>query len=151
MGLQNYKPRRHEFPLGEADTLSVRGLSLEDISALVQHHLPDIEALFDLFANLSEQTDQQFETVVVSLLQAAPGLAANIIALAADEPDHPKEAAMLPAPLQVEVLLKIGNFTFEEVGGVKKGMESIAALLKKTNAKSLATKVSKRAGHSGSI
>lgn len=151
MGLKNYKPRRHEFALGDGQALSVRGLSLEDISMLVQHHLPDLEELFDLFSTIAEQTDDQFETVVVNLLQRAPGLAANIIALAADEPDAPKEAAMLPAPLQLEILLKVGNFTFEEVGGVKKGMESIAALLKKTNANKLVTKMPVKARSSALI
>lgn len=145
MGLKNYKPRRHEFALGDGETHSVRGLSFEDISMLVQHHLPDLEELFDLFANISEQSDDQFETVVVNLLQRAPGLAANIIAVAGDEPDAPQQAAMLPAPLQMEMLLKIGDFTFQEVGGVKKGMESIAALLNKMNAKKLATKLSQKA------
>lgn len=145
MGLKNYKPRRHEFDIGGGESHSVRGLTFDDISLLVQHHLPDLEELFDLFAELDGQTDQQFETVVVNLLQRAPGLAANIIAVAGDEPDAPQQAAMLPAPLQMEMLLKIGTFTFEEVGGVKKGMGSIAALLKKMNAKSLATKMSTKA------
>ena len=145
MGLKNYKPRRHEFDLGDGQTLSVRGLSLNDISVLVEHHLPDLESLFDMFSDATAQSDAQFEAMVVNLLQRAPGLAANIIAVAADEPDEPQAAEMLPAPLQVNILLKIGTFTFEEVGGVKKGMEGIVALLSKMKAKKLLTKAQLRA------
>ena len=150
MGLKNYKPKRLDVSIGEDNVVQLRGLSLVDITVLVDHHLPDLEELFELFADINKQDDQQFETVVMSLLQRAPGLAANIIALGSDEPDDAKKAATLPAPLQIDMLLKIGTLTFEEVGGVKKGWESIAALLTKANAKSLTMKLSRKPGLSGS-
>lgn len=134
MGLQNYTPERHEFVL-KGGSFHVRGLSLEDVSRLINHHLPDLEALFDLFASnkITSSTDEQFRDVVVGIVQQAPGFAANVIALASDEPDSAKNAAMLPFPVQVDALIKIGDMTFADVGGLGKGLESIAALLRKAN------------------
>lgn len=147
MGLKNYKPERHEFVL-KGGSFHVRGLALEDVSRLVNHHLPDLEALFDLFTQtrVSELEDRQFERLVMSIVQQAPGFAANVIALACDEPDSANEAASLPFPVQVQVLTKIGDLTFYDVGGLGKGMESIAALLKKTNLEASLKRVSAKAG-----
>lgn len=134
MGLNNYIPQRHAFDL-QGGSFSVRGLSLEDVSRLIATHLPDLEALYDLFASnkINSTSDEQFENLIKTLVIEAPGFAANVIALAADEPDTAKQAAMLPFPVQIEALMKIGDMTFTDVGGLGKGMESIAALLKKAN------------------
>lgn len=132
MGLNNYTPQRHAFDL-QGGSFSVRGLSLEDVSRLIATHLPDLEALYDLFISgkVSSTTDAQFENLIKTLVIEAPGFAANVIALASDEPDAAPQAAMLPFPVQIDVLTKIGDMTFTDVGGLGKGMESIAALLKK--------------------
>lgn len=130
MGLKNYKPVRHEIVLQGNDPLSIRGLSLEDISALVQHHLPDIEALFELFERSGSMSDDEsFRKIVIAAVNEAPGFVANVIAMAADEPDAAQEAQQLPGPVQVQALLQIGDLTFKDVGGIKKGMGDIAALL----------------------
>lgn len=129
MGLKNYTPVRHELSIGGGETISVRGLALNDISRLISHHLPDIEALFDLFASGAPVNDQQMQTLIMGVISDAPGFAANLIALAADEPDAAPNAELIPFPVQVDLLMKIADLTFREVGGVKKGMESIAALL----------------------
>jgi len=129
MGLHNYTPQRHEVPLGGENSISVRGLALEDISRLIRHHLPDIESLFELFSSGLAVKDQEMETLVVAIVKDAPGFAANLIALACDEPTEAKKAELIPFPLQVQAIQKIGDLTFAEVGGIKNGLESIAALL----------------------
>lgn len=146
MGLKNYKPARHEIPLQGNEPLSIRGLSLEDISRLINHHLPDIEAIFDLFqkADIQSLDDSKFERLVKSVVAEAPGLAANLIALACDEPDAAENAAFIPFPVQVEAIKKIGDLTFVDVGGWGKGMESIAALLRQTNITKKLTKETAR-------
>lgn len=144
MGLNNYTPERHEFVL-KGGSFHVRGLSLEDVSRLVNHHLPDLEALFDLFSSGQLDSDSNLRPLVMSLVREAPGLAANLIALASDEPDSAKQAATLPAPVQIDAILKIGDMTFSEVGGIKKGMEGIAALLKRVDVKTNLKRVSAKA------
>lgn len=147
MGLKNYKPVRHEIPLQGNDPLSIRGLSLEDISALVQHHLPDIEALFELFERAGSMEDDAFRQIVVAAVNEAPGFVANVIAMASDEPDAAENAQELPGPVQVQALLKIGDLTFKDVGGIKKGMEDIAALLSRLKVdKTSLKRVSGKAG-----
>lgn len=134
MGLNNYTPKRHAFDL-EGGSFTVRGLSLEDVSRLIATHLPDLEALYDLFVSgkINSSTDEQFENLIKTLVVEAPGFAANVIALASDEPDSAKQAALLPFPVQIEAITKIGDMTFTDVGGLGKGMETIAALLRKAN------------------
>lgn len=144
MGLKEYQPLRHEIVLG-GSSFHVRGLSLDDVSRLVNHHLPDLEALFELVASSDKIDFDNLRPLVVPIIQQAPGLAANLIALAADEPDEAQRAATLPFPVQVDTLVKIGDLTFHEVGGVGKAMETITALLSKTSLKPKLTKIGKKA------
>lgn len=143
MGLASFTPESHEFNF-KGGSFTVEGLSLEALATLVQHHLPDLEALFDLFQGFDKAEGQDFTPLVVSLIQQAPGFCSNVIALAAGEPDSAKKAARLPFPLQIEVLLKIGDLTFTEVGGPKKSLEMIAALLKKNDLPMRLTKTNHR-------
>lgn len=129
MGLASYTPERHEVVL-KGGSFHVEGLSLEAVSWLVQYHLPDLEALFALFQNAEVVDEKSLRPLFMSLVTEAPGFVANVIALAAGEPDHAKTAAKLPAPVQVDVLLAIGDLTFSDVG-LKKSLETIAALLTK--------------------
>ncbi len=129
MGLQNYEPPRHEISLGAENTLSVRGLDLQAISVLIHHHLPDVEALFDLFANRVQIGVSDFESLIMGVVKDAPGFAANLIAIAADEPKAAPNAEKLPFPLQVKIIEKIGELTFQDVGGLKNGLEKLMVLL----------------------
>lgn len=129
MGLASYKPAHHEVTI-EGGSFTVKGLSLEAISYLVQYHMPDLEAIFEMFQSVGNLDDENMRPFVTALVQNAPGLVANVIAVAADEPDNAKEAAMLPAPVQIDTLLKIGDLTFKDIG-LKKSLETVAALLSK--------------------
>lgn len=146
MGLKNYEPARHEMSIS-GGSLSLRGLSLEDVSSLVNHHLRDLEAIFNLFTNggIERLDDIQFERLAMSIVQEAPGLAANLIAIASDEPEEAKQAAKLTFPVQIAALTTIGDMTFREVGGWGKGLEGIAALLGRMNLKTKLTKIPAKA------
>lgn len=100
-----------------------------DIATLVHTHMPDLDAVFDLFSGIEVQSAEQLQPLLTVIVSQAPGLAANVIALAAGEGDA-TDAAKLPAPLQVKVLMEIGTLTFAEVGGVGKAWETVAGLLK---------------------
>jgi hypothetical protein len=143
MGLANYVPPSHEFVL-RGGSIRVEGLSLEHVSLLIQHHLPDIEALIDLFVNANQIAEGDFRKVAAAVVAQAPGFAANAIALAANEPDQAKQAARIPLPVQIEILTKIGDLTFAEVGGLGKAMETIVPLL--ANNKAMLTKMQAKAG-----
>lgn len=146
MPLAGYQPATREVQLGAGNSFHVKGLSLNDLAVLIREHFPDLDAVVDLVGNFNTITSDQFEPLVLSVVSQAPGFAANVIALAAGEGDA-SDAEKLPGPIQVKALLDIGELTFNEVGGVKKAWEMIAALLGKTEVTKAITKArSKRAG-----
>jgi hypothetical protein len=145
MGLADYQPPVFTFPL-QGGSLALMGLSLQDVSVLVHHHLPDLEALWDIIAseNINTLDADSLRPVLGALVMQAPGFTANVIALGCGEPDHAEMVqTKLSAPVQIEALLKIGELTFVEVGGAKKAMETVAALLKANNLKLTKTGIQK--------
>jgi hypothetical protein len=131
MSLADYKPARStvSFKGGE---FSVRGLALEDITVLMRNHMSDIDNLVDVFSR--NMTDTEASTVAIqhaiALVKEAPGLVANLIALASDEPDSVDSARTLAMPLQIRAVQEIAKLTFEEAGGPKKFFESLMVLLR---------------------
>ena len=129
MGLADYQPARQKVEF-KGGSVSVRGLSLDDVTVLLKHHLADLDNLMEIY-----QRDVKDEMAIaaavqygVSLAREAPGLVAHVIALACDEPEKVDQARMMPLPVQVELLKAIGTLTFEEVGGAKKFFESLQTL-----------------------
>lgn len=142
MPLAGYQPARRAIEIG-TDSFHVKGLGLSDISILVREHFPDLDAVFDLFqAGSADLNIEQMQKLAMVVVSQAPGLAANIIALAAGEGDA-SDAEKLPAPVQVKALIEIGDLTFQDVGGPKKGLELIVALLNKTEIQKAITKAKK--------
>lgn len=132
MALVGYKP-----PVGTVEfvggSFEVKGLSLNDVSVLVQANLQDMEVLFDTFdKGIGDGTNMDFTTIASTLLSHAPRFVTNAIALACTEDAGFEEklsaAASLPLPVQVEAIKKVGSLTFEEAGGVKKFLEGLAFL-----------------------
>lgn len=132
MALSDYKPESREIVIG-GNSFHVEGLSLDHVAVLIRAHLPDLEALFELFQHAEKITPQSIQAVVTSIVSQAPGFAANVIALASGEADATANAAKLPFAKQIEALSAIGELTFTEVGGVKKALESVAGLLGQMN------------------
>lgn len=131
MALADYTPVRApvEFKGGSFD---VRGLSLDDVSVLMRSHLPDVEAIVDLLAKGNAGAEFDVTSVMehaITLVKEAPGLVANLIALAADDPDNVDKVRSMPLPIQVRAIETICNLTFEEAGGPKKFFESLVHLL----------------------
>lgn len=112
------------FPGGD---LTVRGLSLEDVTTLVRHHGAALSGLFaTITAAKSGEVDLDNMTAMASALAtAAPRAAAEAIAIAADEPDKVDLAGQLNLTVQIEALEKIGALTFTSEGGIKKVLETV--------------------------
>lgn len=131
MALADFTPERVQVNYKGKALVSVRGLSLEDISILVRAHLDDLQRLFKL---ASEAGDDLFSRLnqdgfLVRLVTQAPLLASTTLALAADEPGGAEAAARLPMPLQVKTLGEIMRLTFEDVGGPKAFVALIAKMI----------------------
>lgn len=144
--LADYQVERREFDL-KGGSFSVSGLSLTEIEVLLRTHLPDLETLFDLFAHIENVSNEDMHKIILAVVNQAPGFAANVIAMAAGEPQCAPIAQRLAGPLQVEILKAIGELTFSEVGGVKKFLETVAAMFGLSNlqekVKTAAAKVKK--------
>lgn len=113
-------------------SLELRGLALEDISVLVRHYLPELNALFDMY-DTPETRDtaiSQSGAFAIKIIKEAPELVAQLIVLAADEPqEHIDIARRLPLPIQVECVRAVIDLTFEEAGGAKKFLDSLMGMV----------------------
>lgn len=120
MGLKDYVAQRAEIKTSST-TLSVRGLTLPDVSRLIVLHLNGIEATYARFQEIKKQvfsrsaSDQFF----IQAMMDFPEMIAEVISIGCDEPDELELAAKLPVGVQLECLHKIVTLTFEEAGGLK--------------------------------
>ena len=134
MSLSDYQPERVEIKLKKS-VFTVKALSLEALAGLIKHHLTDMDTVFDIFKGQGENgeiTPEIAKNVALTLAKDLPDLAAALVASATEEgntPDNLAGAKRLPFPVTVDVLQKIGALTFEEVGGVKKALETLSGLL----------------------
>lgn len=114
-------------------SITVRGLSLVDIMGIVRKHGAVVRALFDRYAGRIEDDDQILSEIGRNLLEAAPDVAASVIAHGAGEPDAGDIALRLPFPVQLDAIEKIGRLTFEAEGGPKKVLETVIRVLQGTS------------------
>lgn len=129
MALTDYVPETRQIPLGNT-AFEVRGLTLEDMAILIRTHLPHLEAVVDLIKHNDKIEPSNVQDLIASMVSQAPGLAANIIALAAGETNAQATAARLPALKQIEALQGVFELTFSEVGSVKKVFDLLLGLMK---------------------
>lgn len=106
-------------------SFSVRGLSFDDMSALIGRHQGVIESLLGRYDSKTPGVEAELIQVLV---RESPTLAAQAIALASDEPEQEAKVRRLPMPVQIDALTVIAKLTFEETGGVKKFAEQLAGL-----------------------
>lgn len=114
-------------------SFAVRGLGLDDVSLLVRAHFDALENLFALYqsATAGPEAGDPGARLILSFVQDAPALCAQIIAIAADEPDRADVIRKMPFPVLVDALLKIGRLTFEDVGGPANFMQALVGLLER--------------------
>lgn len=133
MALSDFTPEQTTMSIGNT-SISVRGLSLVDVSSLMRTHLSDLESVIELYEK-SAQTEGLSSIALgkfaIALVKDAPGLVAHMIALAADEPSMAEKAARIKMLDQIKLIKAIGALTFEEVGGVKKLMGEFTEMLQR--------------------
>lgn len=113
-------------------SLELRGLALEDFSVLLRNHLPEMNALFDMYDNdeTRETAISQAGAFALKIIKEAPDMVATMIVLAGDEPAELIDIARkLPLPVQVECVRKIIDLTFEESGGAKKFLDNLMGMI----------------------
>lgn len=131
MSLKSLRLPEAKVELPDGDFV-VRGLSLNDVSILVQRHGKRLNELFQRFAEQGDLTTETVAAFALPLLQSAPEIAAELIACAAGDPDDAEIAGRLPFPVQIDALEKIAILTFEAGGGPKKLLETVVRLAQGT-------------------
>ncbi len=114
---------------GSDSSFAVRGISMMDISVLLNQHKSLLESLYQRFtADGATVGTQDASAILRDIAATAPALVASIVCLAAGGGDDEEElliAASLPLPVQIEALEKILKLTFQREGGVGKFLETV--------------------------
>lgn len=117
MSLKKLKVAQAEIVKTSGGELPVRGLSLSDITLLVERHRLVVEDMFAKYksgtAKVEDFDEQSFAAV---LLKEAPGLVAEVICVASDselDEESINIAKKLSLPEQIEAIHKIGSATFK--------------------------------------
>lgn len=118
--------------------LSVRGLSLNDVSFVMRDYLGELENLYRTY-----RADEEAQKTVavaegvkfaITVVKESPKLVAQLIVMASDEEQQLFDIALkMPITSQVEILRTIFELTFEEAGGAKKFVDSLAAMVGATS------------------
>ena len=121
MGLKNLPIPRQNVELPTGGSFAVRGLSYFDLKVLLTKHSVQLSNTFDLLVGSRDDNDGSNTAMMVALfLEQAPAIAADVICIAADEPDAFETVLMLPFPVQTDALNKIAKMTFASEDDVKK-------------------------------
>lgn len=111
--------------VSDEDSFPVRGLNPSDLLGLYHRHTGELSGLFEKLAASYQANGNNVEAadvqqVAFALLQDAPQILAEVIAIAADGDPSDEEnwaidvaiAGKLPFPVQADALQKIGALTF---------------------------------------
>lgn len=129
MALEDFVLPTEEVQLPGGKSFAVRGLSLQDITVLISKHGPTMEEFYRRYS--ADENNNPLQ-VGMDLIGQAPSLVAQIIAIAADEPNMADRVIRLPIVTQQDALEKLGKLTFDASGGPKKFVEAVIRLVQST-------------------
>lgn len=130
-GLDGYEPEESVIKLkgkgGKDYSFKVRGLTIPDVTKLLEHRLGDVEAAYELVKGDKRRLGA--DDIIISLLGEAPALMAEVISAAADDRGNPEVYLKLPFSAQHRALAEIARMTLEEAGGLKNLFATLQSLL----------------------
>lgn len=138
MALKEYIPKREtiEFPGG---SFEVRGISLPDVSLLIDVHEHVISDIAEKVRNRAELigsdnpvlVQEAMTDLISEMIREAPSLVGNLIAICAEEEDAYSQAMKLPITVQLDALTKIANLTFTDMASIKKLVADVMRLVRR--------------------
>lgn len=130
MGLKDLQLPREVVEIPGGGSFSVRGLSYVDLTHLLGKHGAVLSEFFQAVVNGGTTVSaEDFGFMAGNLVMQAPAIAADVICLAADEPDAFETVLTLPFPTQTDALSKIGKLTFATEEDVKKFLQTAKTIL----------------------
>ena len=133
MGLKGRFIPTAEVQVPNGAPFTVRALSFVDLKILFTKYSTQMAAFFDVLAHGNNPATVDIENaaaLAANLIQNAPALAAETIAIASGEDDAFEDALGLPFPTQIEALKHIATLTFGSEGTAKKFLQTVNTLLK---------------------
>jgi len=118
MPLSAHVTPRIVVPLLDDNNVAVRGLNLDDFTALMPEHFDSITKIADLYSRhqTSVFSGKGLSEFLIASAKDFPNLLSEVISIAADEPDA--RNVKLGIALQISVLSAILKLTVEEAGGM---------------------------------
>lgn len=139
MPLAEYKPKKEVVTIPGTDTtFEVRGISLPDVSLLIDVHEGIISEIAEKVRNRQELIGSNDEALVneatidlmSELIRESPLLVGHIISVCADERDAYDQAMSLPITVQLDAMTKIASLTFTDLASVKKLAADVMSLIR---------------------
>lgn len=129
MSWTDYKTPTVEIDLGGGKKGELRGLNLEDFGLLVANHLEMLSKAVEQYANSRSDvfTAASLQAFFVTLCQDFPGLATEVISIAADTPELKDKKIALG--VQMTALAEIAQLTVKDAGGLGNLLAMIGAAL----------------------
>ena len=108
----------------------VRGLTLQDLSHVMQKHGPTLAVLYAKYAKGDIRVDQGMSDAAIStLVTEVPELFASIVARASRGVVDPATAIELPLPVMTDAVMAIGQLTFAGEGALEKFLAAATNML----------------------
>lgn len=118
MPLSAHVTPRIVVPLLDGNDVAVRGLNLDDLTALMPEHFEAVSKIAVLYGQHKQSvfSSKAFADFVISIARDFPNIIAEVISIASDEPEAKK--VKLGSGLQISVLSAVLKLTVEEAGGL---------------------------------
>lgn len=113
-----------EVPVSDGQTLTVRGLSLTDISEIFREHAIVLEGLYQKHIVAKDEMPPA-DQLAKALMTEAPLVVAQLIASANDEPESDEIVGKLPIMVQANALTEVAALTFRSEAEVKELLEKL--------------------------
>jgi len=128
MPLAEYTPKKEDVTIPGNSGFQVRGISLPDVSLLIDLHEYLISGIAEKVRNRKDlingddpvMVNEAMADLMSELIRESPLLVGHIISICSDEPDTYNQAMSLPITVQIDALTKIAGLTFTDLASVKK-------------------------------
>lgn len=130
MALKDVAIPRRTVDLSVSGDVQLRGLTLTDIMSVYRHHGGQLGIVFTTLMDKNQTlSDSTLQAAIRELAMSAPEALAEIICLAADEPDMHDTAVRLPLLDQASILEAIFELTLTSEADLKKLVETVLRAL----------------------
>lgn len=133
------------------EPLVLRGLNLEDVTAIIHANLPAVTAAVDHYRNATDAvfSRRSIDDFVLTVASMFPALAADVIARAGDDPAGAERVRRMGVGLQVTALVAVAELTLEDMGDLSDPSPALAALVRRATGAALAIPRTSSPGSTG--